>query len=102
MSSNLRPLTLNRRRFLTQTSLLASGLVAGSTITASAASYARIYGANGRLDIGAIGVGGRGAGDLDAVSSENIVALCDVDANMLTAAGNRMAFAHSRLATYAR
>ncbi|MHC4529089.1 MAG: Gfo/Idh/MocA family protein [Planctomycetota bacterium] len=32
-----------------------------------------------KLNIAAIGAGGRGAGDLAAVSSENIVALCDVD-----------------------
>jgi len=32
-----------------------------------------------KLNIAGIGVGGRGAGDLDAVSSENIVVLCDVD-----------------------
>jgi hypothetical protein len=32
-----------------------------------------------KLNIAAIGVGGRGAGDIDEVSSENIVALCDVD-----------------------
>ena len=35
--------------------------------------------ANGKLNIAGIGVGGRGAGDLRAVESENIVALCDVD-----------------------
>jgi predicted dehydrogenase len=33
---------------------------------------------NEKLNIAAIGVGGRGAGNLDGVSSENIVALCDV------------------------
>ena len=32
-----------------------------------------------KLNIAGIGVGGRGAGDLDAVKSENIIALCDVD-----------------------
>jgi len=32
-----------------------------------------------KLNIAAIGAGGRGAGDIGAVSSENIVALCDVD-----------------------
>src|SRR5262249_6692203 len=32
-----------------------------------------------KLSIGLIGVGGRGAGNLDGVKSENIVALCDVD-----------------------
>ncbi len=37
--------------------------------------------ANNKLNIAGIGVGGRGAGDIDGVSSENIVALCDVDLN---------------------
>ena len=32
-----------------------------------------------KLNIAGIGVGGQGAGDLNAVSSQNIVALCDVD-----------------------
>jgi len=32
-----------------------------------------------KLNIAAIGAGGKGAGDIGAVSSENIVALCDVD-----------------------
>jgi len=34
-----------------------------------------------KLNIAGIGVGGRGASDLKAVESENIVALCDVDMN---------------------
>ena len=34
---------------------------------------------SGKLNIAGIGVGGRGGGDIGAVSSENIVALCDVD-----------------------
>lgn len=45
--------------------------------------------ANSKLNIAAIGVGGRGAGNLDGVSSENIVALCDVDANNLQEAAKR-------------
>ncbi len=32
-----------------------------------------------KLNIAGVGIGGRGAGDLDEVSTENIVALCDVD-----------------------
>jgi predicted dehydrogenase len=47
----------------------------------------RVLDANEQLNIGAIGVGGRGAGDLAAVAGENIVALCDVDAGRLNAAG---------------
>lgn len=36
-------------------------------------------GANDRLNIAAIGVGGQGWGDLQGLGGENIVALCDVD-----------------------
>jgi len=36
-----------------------------------------------KLNIAAIGVGGRGGGDLNACKSENIVALCDVNENTL-------------------
>ena len=34
---------------------------------------------NEKLNIAGIGIGGQGAWDLQEVSSENIVALCDVD-----------------------
>jgi len=43
----------------------------------------------GPLNLGIIGVGGRGAENLAAVSGENIVALCDVDAGNLAAAAAR-------------
>ena len=42
-----------------------------------------------KLNIAGIGVGGRGANDLNAVSSENIVALCDVDQSRAAATFNR-------------
>jgi hypothetical protein len=32
-----------------------------------------------KLNIAGIGIAGRGAGDLEGVESQNIVALCDVD-----------------------
>jgi len=58
-------------------------------VAAAAAAFAvvprHVVGGSGRtapsekLNIAGIGVGGRGAGDLQGVSSENIVALCDVD-----------------------
>jgi predicted dehydrogenase len=35
--------------------------------------------ANNKLNIAGIGVGGQGGGDMNALSSQNIVALCDVD-----------------------
>ena len=91
MSARSRQTSLDRRTFLTHTSSLglAFGVVGTSALTTNAASYSRIIGSNAKLNIGAIGVGGRGGGDLDAVSSENIVALCDIDANTLTGAANR-------------
>jgi predicted dehydrogenase len=48
---------------------------------------------NNRLNIGVIGVGGRGGSNLDAVTSENIVALCDVDLDRLSAAASRFPLA---------
>ena len=41
---------------------------------------------NSKLNIAAIGVGGRGASNLKSVSSENIVALCDVNSTYLARA----------------
>ena len=70
--------TTNRRQFVKTSTLIAGGYWLGTATKASAA-------ANEKLNIGVIGVGGRGAGDLAAVAHENIVALCDVDANRLGA-----------------
>lgn len=44
---------------------------------------------NARLNLGVIGVAGRGGDNLQEVSSENIVALCDVDLNNLKAAAQK-------------
>ena len=66
---------LNRRDFLRTTAAGASGLV----ILANSRMIAGTD-ANSRLNIAGIGVGGRGAADIDGVADENIVALCDVDA----------------------
>lgn len=41
---------------------------------------------NEKLNVAVVGVANRGAANLSGVSSENIVALCDVDANYLAAA----------------
>ncbi|MCA9060864.1 MAG: Gfo/Idh/MocA family oxidoreductase, partial [Planctomycetaceae bacterium] len=60
--------------------------IGATTLTTRLVRGNRIPGANERLNIGAIGVGGRGAGDLAAVAHENIVALCDVDETRLGAA----------------
>ena len=51
---------------------------------------------NGKLNIGVVGVAGRGGGNLRGVSGENIVALCDVDAARLAVAKKQ----HPKAATY--
>ncbi|HZO83759.1 MAG TPA: Gfo/Idh/MocA family oxidoreductase [Verrucomicrobiae bacterium] len=51
-----------------------------------ASAYARKLSANDKLNIGVIGVAGRGGENLNGISSQNIVALCDVDERNLAAA----------------
>ena len=50
---------------------------------------ARTYAANEKLNIASIGAGGKAAGDIGEVASENIVALCDVDQNRASGSFNR-------------
>ncbi|MDB5356678.1 MAG: oxidoreductase domain protein [Phycisphaerales bacterium] len=65
---------ISRRRFL-QSSAAAGALVAFPMVVP-----ARVIGANERLNIAAIGAGGKGEVDINGCSGENIIALCDVDA----------------------
>ncbi len=75
---------LNRRQFIQSTSLFGITAIGLPLMHSS-----RVLGANERLNIGVIGVGGRGAGDLAGVAHENIVALCDVDDDRLGAASTK-------------
>ena len=76
---------IHRRQFLE--SSLRFGAAAGIAVPLIQPS--RVLDAGERLNIGVIGVGGRGAADLAAVAGENIVALCDVDENRLNAAASK-------------
>jgi predicted dehydrogenase len=51
--------------------------------------------ANNKLNIAGIGVGGRGASDIEGVSSQNIVALCDTD--LRRAAGTIKKFPNAKI-----
>jgi hypothetical protein len=66
---------MNRRRFLGG----AAGVAAFTLIPRHVLGGAGRTAPSEKLNIAGIGVGGQGAGDLLNVSSENIVALCDVD-----------------------
>src|ERR1700722_6173535 len=81
---------LNRRQFIYTTALAASSLA----ISASAASrVTRLKSPNEKLDIGIIGTGGKGQVDSEGLAGENIVALCDVDADTLLKAAKKWPFA---------
>src|SRR5262245_18719813 len=66
------------RRFFFMSS--AASVVAG-TVLGRPASLSRLCykSPNEKLNIPAIGAGGKGASDIDGCKSENIVALCDAD-----------------------
>lgn len=75
---------LDRRRFVKQASVAASGLALASNLTP-----ARAAGANGKLNLAIVGTGGMGRGHLGWFlqrSDVQVVALCDVDNQHLAAA----------------
>ena len=65
---------LTRRNFLRKAAWGGAGL-----IVLQDSRLVRGTAANEKLNIAGIGVGGRGAADIEGVADENIVALCDVD-----------------------
>jgi predicted dehydrogenase len=75
---------LSRRRFLLRSAAAAAGVTLAGQAGAQPAR--RRVSPNERLNLGVVGVGGRGAENLKAVAGENIVALCDVDRDHLAAA----------------
>jgi predicted dehydrogenase len=77
---------LNRRTFLLQSTAFTAGLALTGRQPARAAASTQ---AQDKLNLGVIGVAGRGGENLQGVAGENIVALCDVDAQRLAAAAER-------------
>ncbi|MBI3853508.1 MAG: Gfo/Idh/MocA family oxidoreductase [Verrucomicrobia bacterium] len=70
----------SRRQFLKASTVIGSGLVvSGCQLGQPRAVIAKNISAGNKLNLGIIGAGGRGGDNLAGVSSENIVALCDVD-----------------------
>lgn len=80
----------SRRRFL-KSAALATATVA----FASAPAIVRGRNLNEKLNIACVGVGGRGAGNLESVSGENIVALCDVNGDNLARQAERFPMART-------
>ncbi len=73
----MRQAGISRRHFLMGSAVAMGGLV--TVLKGANAQARRTVSPNEKLNIAGIGVGGMGASDLKKLSSENIVALCDVD-----------------------
>lgn len=79
--------TTNRRGFLRGSAAVFAGFgVFGLEGCSRLRPRRRRVSPNEKLNIGVIGVGGRGSEDIEGVKGENIVALCDVDSDELAAA----------------
>ena len=65
---------ITRRQMLQSSALAGAGLFLMPTGWSAAA-----VSANEKLNIAIIGIGGRGGANVNGVSSQNLVALCDVD-----------------------
>src|SRR5436309_1072207 len=70
---------VSRRQFLQSSSVAATA--AGFWLTGGVSPTCAQNSPNNRLNVAVIGVGGRGEGNVQGVAGENIVALCDCDAN---------------------
>jgi predicted dehydrogenase len=94
MSKNIAsPLSgISRRQFLYYSALAASA----TALTGYAKPQPRLLSANDKLNIGVVGVTGKGGSDLNCCSSENIIALCDVDEKAAAAARQK----HPKAAFY--
>jgi predicted dehydrogenase len=68
-----------KKTTLTRRSFIARSALASSAIAFPFVSVRNVLGANDRLNIAGIGVGGKGSTDVSRCGSQNIVALVDVD-----------------------
>jgi predicted dehydrogenase len=77
--------SLSRRKFIKASAAIASGVAVPYVIPGGVLAEPGRLGANDRINVGFIGVGGRGRGHLNN-HKENAAAVCDVDKNHLAAA----------------
>ncbi len=75
----------NRREFLRRTGLAGAGF----WVFTREGWAQQPKSPNEKLNVGVIGVGGRGEANLNAIAGENVVALCDVDDKALAKAAAR-------------
>lgn len=81
---------LERREFLRRCAAAAASTAVVPAFTAAAEPQKQTRSPNEKLNLGVIGVAARGGANLGGVLSENIVALCDIDASRLGAAAEKL------------
>lgn len=84
----------DRRNFLKTVTAGSAGILVGQSLFGQTAkSYGRIMGANDRINVGMIGTNSRGhylAEVFCGVKSANVMALCDVDTNVIAKTSKRI------------
>ncbi|MEO9853804.1 MAG: Gfo/Idh/MocA family oxidoreductase [Reichenbachiella sp.] len=83
---------VSRRKFIKKTALAGSGALALGSLQMPAYSYAKILGANDRINFGVVGMNGRGIQHINMAAKAKNTAiryLCDVDSRVLERA-NKM------------
>ena len=88
-------MNFSRRQFLGASALATASVLTGcqSPATAPIARPLRRLSPNEKLNIGVVGVAGRGGENLAESTSQNIVALCDVDSKRLGGAAAKLPLA---------
>ena len=76
---------VSRRRFIYTSTISAVAV----TLLPGCASPRHFKSPGEKLNVGIIGVGGKGESDADGLAGENIVAICDVDENTLNKAAQK-------------
>ena len=96
MATVTKPNSFTRRQFLSRTAL------AAGVVTCSFPYVGRVLGANDRINVACIGVGGKGDSDSSDAANcgGNIVAICDVDTNQLAAKAKQFAEKFPQLKQY--
>jgi predicted dehydrogenase len=96
MATVTKPNSFTRRQFLSRTAL------AAGVVTCAFPYVGRVLGANDRINVACIGVGGKGDSDSSDAAScgGNIVAICDSDASQLAAKSKQFAAKFPQLKQY--
>jgi predicted dehydrogenase len=96
MATVTKPNSFTRRQFLSRTAL------AAGVVTCGFPYVGRVLGANDRINVACIGVGGKGDSDSSdaAGCGGNIVAICDADANQLAGKAKQFAEKFPQLKQY--